>query len=140
MPFIAHKLQLSFDVPSNFSLATTITSSGNNTYIFFEITLNNKSPILFSKYGLLSPVTFQCPNYVVNSLVCGDMYKIPNVAATVATTKIHKRSLQNKTEQGKPPFIIKSALSSKKRPLSVFMLSQVTGKLIKMSYIKKEAS
>ena len=32
-------------------------------------------------------------NYMVNSLVCGDMYRMPNVAPTVEIMKTHKRNL-----------------------------------------------
>lgn len=32
--------------------------------------------------------------YAVKSFVYGDMYRMPNVATTVVTTKIHKRSLK----------------------------------------------
>ena len=31
---------------------------------------------------------------MVNSLVCGDMYKIPKVAPMVDTMKIHRRNLE----------------------------------------------
>ena len=95
-----HRIIIHWNTTSNFDYNYIVKMYSFNAVSLF---LNHSAPS-WVNFHRVEPKTFHFGYYwcyMVNSLVCGDMYKIPKVAPMVEMMKIHKRNLFVSSQKAK---------------------------------------